>query len=287
MKRVGNDVRHTVISVIQRHEPVKYLAVDFYHKNTGTVAFHYHYWAQLIAVSYGNIVIGFEDGEFSLRPGELLLIPAKCKHNWHTPVRTCALQIQFAASPGVEFGYFATLVRELDHPYTLPCSQKLVHEITRTVAHEKSNPSCGGDLRIFGGAIQLFGDVAASWEQSSRFSGETFRHPGLIKVLKKMELSQYGKATLKELAATAGLSVSRFSEVFRQECGLSPGDYLLRKRMERVRILLMTSRMEIKEILPLFQLESESYLNRKFKEIYGVTPHRFRKSCNPAFLGTK
>lgn len=284
MKRAGNDVRHTKISVMQLHEPLKYLAVDFYHKQTGTTAFHDHYWHQIIAVSYGNIVIGVESEEFSLRPGEVLLIPAKFRHNWRAPIRTCALQIQFSITPGVEFGYFSTLVNELVMPYTLPCEHKFVQGVAGTVIREQANPSYGGDLCIFGGVIQLFGDITKSWEQSSRFSGDALRHPGLVKVLKKIELSQYGKVTLKELAVSAGLSVSRFSEVFRQECGMSPGRYLLQKRMERVRALLLTSRMEIKEILALFQFESESYLNRKFKEIYGITPHRFRKLHNSAFM---
>ncbi len=81
---------------------------------------------------------------------------------------------------------------------------------------------------------------------------------------------------VSELATEAGLSTTYFSEVFKKATGLSPHQYLLRVRIERVRDALRATDLAVASIAQNFGFSSQSHLNAAFRKIMGVTPSRYR-----------
>jgi AraC family transcriptional regulator of arabinose operon len=78
-----------------------------------------------------------------------------------------------------------------------------------------------------------------------------------------------------DLAAVAGLSPSRFRQVFSDDVGYSPQEYLGRLRMERGRQLLDEGRTSVKEAAASIGLDV-SHFSRDFRRRFGVSPGSYR-----------
>jgi len=83
------------------------------------------------------------------------------------------------------------------------------------------------------------------------------------------------KVTIGELATAAGLSVSRFSHLFKNQSGDSPVRYLKHLRLQVARKLLEGSPLSVKEVAWRVGLDS-SRLIKEFRETYGQTPLQYR-----------
>ncbi len=78
------------------------------------------------------------------------------------------------------------------------------------------------------------------------------------------------------MARGVNLSAARLRELFKQETGLSPIQYLRRLRAERAAYLLQTSFLSVKEVAFHTGSGDVSHFVRNFKKEYGVTPRKFR-----------
>jgi len=78
------------------------------------------------------------------------------------------------------------------------------------------------------------------------------------------------------LAAEAGLGPAHFAQQFRRVAGLSPHQYVLRRRVKRAAALLRLSRRSIAEIAIEVGFSSQSHLTTAFHRVYGTTPGSYR-----------
>lgn len=83
--------------------------------------------------------------------------------------------------------------------------------------------------------------------------------------------------TVEELAAMEFLGVSRYRELFRQETGTSPSEYIASLRTERAKYLLSQTDMTIAEIAEAVGYENRHYFQAVFKARVGITPGAFRR----------
>jgi AraC-like DNA-binding protein/ligand-binding sensor protein len=81
---------------------------------------------------------------------------------------------------------------------------------------------------------------------------------------------------LKELAKLSGLSVFRFSHLFREQTGITPVDYLTQVRIGHARRLLTTTDWDFRQIMEATGYTYQSYFIRMFKRVTGTTPMQFR-----------
>ncbi len=59
---------------------------------------------------------------------------------------------------------------------------------------------------------------------------------------------------------------------------ITPLQYINRKKIEKAQLILLTDDMPIKNIAYLLGYEDQSYFNRFFKKIIGMTPQKYRYS---------
>jgi AraC family transcriptional regulator len=83
--------------------------------------------------------------------------------------------------------------------------------------------------------------------------------------------------SLGDLAAVVGLSVSHFKVLFREATGLSPHQYLIRRRVERAKTLLGESELPISEIATHTGFAHQSHLARHMYRVLGVSPRDLRE----------
>lgn len=83
--------------------------------------------------------------------------------------------------------------------------------------------------------------------------------------------------TLQEVADAAGISRTYFSSTFKELTGEKYWDYLSRYRIEKAKTLLKETGLSQAEISEKVGYNSEYHFSRKFKEIVGISPNKFRK----------
>jgi transcriptional regulator GlxA family with amidase domain len=84
--------------------------------------------------------------------------------------------------------------------------------------------------------------------------------------------------TLSELAAHARTSVRTFTRRFRDEVGMTPGQWLTLQRVERARHLLESSDLPIDQIAGRSGFGAPSSFRQHFRAITGVSPAAYRRT---------
>lgn len=82
--------------------------------------------------------------------------------------------------------------------------------------------------------------------------------------------------TLSELAQTAGMSPHYFCELFKQSTGLSPHQYVIRRKIELAKELLSDPRIRIIEASARTGFVDQSHFTKVFRRVVGVSPSEFR-----------
>ena len=82
---------------------------------------------------------------------------------------------------------------------------------------------------------------------------------------------------LAELAAIVQMSPHYFTRLFKQSTGLTPHQYVIRRRVERAKELLLNRELSIAEVAYSVGFANQSHLNRHLKRLLGVTPRHIRQ----------
>ncbi len=80
------------------------------------------------------------------------------------------------------------------------------------------------------------------------------------------------------LARRHHLSYERFRKVFRQHMGLPPGEYRIRRRIDRARSLILQEGLSNKQIAAALGYPDPFTFSRQFRKYVGLTPRAFRKA---------
>lgn len=83
--------------------------------------------------------------------------------------------------------------------------------------------------------------------------------------------------SLGDLSQSCGLSTSHLSHLFKKETGMSPIEYIRKRRLLAARDLLLEGRLGSSAVANVFGFSSQSYFIACFKEEFGVTPGEFRR----------
>jgi transcriptional regulator GlxA family with amidase domain len=82
--------------------------------------------------------------------------------------------------------------------------------------------------------------------------------------------------SIRDVARSVNLSPRRLGQLFKEEIGISPMQFLKNLRMARAQALLQSSFLSIKEVTFQSGFADVSHFVRDFKQCYGVTPSEFR-----------
>lgn len=83
--------------------------------------------------------------------------------------------------------------------------------------------------------------------------------------------------SLADLASVVGLSASHFKVLFREATGLSPHQYLIRRRVERARNLLGDRELSISQVALKAGFTHQSHLARHMHRLLGISPKGLRE----------
>ncbi|HEY0928491.1 MAG TPA: helix-turn-helix transcriptional regulator, partial [Gemmatimonas sp.] len=87
-----------------------------------------------------------------------------------------------------------------------------------------------------------------------------------------------GNCSIADVARTAGVHPVHLARVFRQHMGMSPADYLRRRRLEQARSLLRCTVRSLSDIALTCGFNDQSHFSNAFRAAHGMTPSAFRVS---------
>jgi AraC-like DNA-binding protein len=99
----------------------------------------------------------------------------------------------------------------------------------------------------------------------------------LSRVCRLIEARIIEPLTLNELANAANLSVSRFSQLFREHLGQSPMRYLEERRLQRAAYLLANQSLNIGEVASAVGYPDQLHFSRRFRARFGSSPSHYRR----------
>lgn len=230
----------------------------------------------------------FEDVVITVNPGDLWLCGAWEPHGFRAKKEgTRELVLQFLPDfIGEEmFDGVSWLSLFSAPPQLRPrVKTKEMHEEALSIAHELSREMRerhrGWLAAVRLGILRLLLMVSREWDPEDQPGrSHTVRAGTLEKIMPAVRLVHSHptrRLSLKEGAATCGLSVSQFGYLFRRLMGLSFGKFCMRARLAYVAQLLLTTDLCVEAIAEAAAFADASHLHRAFTGVYAATPARYR-----------
>jgi AraC family transcriptional regulator len=99
----------------------------------------------------------------------------------------------------------------------------------------------------------------------------------LFRVLDHIDRHLERDVTLDSLASVACLSRFHFARAFKQAVGQSPLRYVIARRLERAKVLLIEGETPLVEIALALQFSSQANFSRAFRQSTGMAPGQYRR----------
>ena len=163
-----------------------------------------------------------------------------------------------------------------DHPVVDP----IVERLACSFIHAEALGGAFGQSYADGISLAIIAQLFGAGSDRSLANGS------LVSSLSKWRLkraTEYMTANLAEpicladIAAATGLSRMHFAAQFRVATGLRPHEYLIRRRIERARELLLTSRQSLVEIALDVGFKTQAHFTTVFGRFVGETPSIWRQ----------
>ncbi|HBE01895.1 MAG: hypothetical protein A2096_15380 [Spirochaetes bacterium GWF1_41_5] len=257
--------------------PLRELELIEYPGNYGSQILHDHKYFQFTALISGRMNYVFPGGSLAeLNCGDAIIITPGHAHNWHLSERTRTLQLMLEPILPEEYGELSRLFDSSIHEFRiLHFNPAEIAECWKKIEQEYERFQPGSNLMISIFLLEFM--VSALRKAAGSGFGLARTAPGIQAAMSHIIRNYQKRITLVELASIANLSISRFSQLFRENFGCSPIEFLVDYRLERARLLLQSTGMRVKEIADYLGLESFSYFSRSFKSKFGYSPGTLRK----------
>ncbi|MEE0946350.1 MAG: AraC family transcriptional regulator [Acutalibacteraceae bacterium] len=84
--------------------------------------------------------------------------------------------------------------------------------------------------------------------------------------------------TVENLSAICGISVAYFRRLFTEKYSVSPKEYIIKRRMDYAKKLIISQQFSISEIAEMCGYFEPCHFSRKFKRYFNVSPSNFSKN---------
>ncbi|WP_079914751.1 AraC family transcriptional regulator [Paenibacillus sp. 32352] len=253
------------------------------------------YTNAIILVEAGQGILRLNDQQYQVQTGSLVYIPAGTIHQWTSDasdpmIHRCAyFDWKYVDRPGFQYqrNYFKgidTYIEEL----ISPCPKLELNEVTTINniplwvsyfnAFTPPPELLGGrnpwDFLKYNGAFQTFLHQFLAYAVKHHVTYD----PRIKKILDFIENEplELEVAQLYKLAHELGLGKSRFHDLFKQDTGYTPSDYLNRLKYHHIAEDLCFSRLSITEIAEKYGFSSIHYFSKAFRHATGMSPSEYR-----------
>ena len=103
------------------------------------------------------------------------------------------------------------------------------------------------------------------------------KHNHILLAPKYIQENLHKGLSVEEMACYFGYNSGHFSKLFKQSFKLTPLQYINKMRMDKSRLLISTTQMQISHISDMLGFENQYYFSNTFKNKFGMSPIEYRK----------
>lgn len=213
---------------------------------------------------------------FCYRAGDIDILPAGTAEHWEEFSPSTTLMIRLPPSAlrqaAEQLGINARLT-ELDARFQLRDPQ--IEHIAWALNAERADGYPNGTIysEILGTALAVH--LCGRYAKPARLNGGLSK-PHLRRVTEYIEANLDQDLSLARLAALTEMSVSHFGTLFKRSVGLPVHEYIIRRRVERAKVLLREGELPISRIALEAGFSHQSHMARCMRRVLGVSPSDVR-----------
>lgn len=212
----------------------------------------------------GSGIFLFDSEQIPIKEGETVIIkkktPYACRSNNNKTLKTLRIS--------VSCGYIETMIEAYSissGKYKLDCEQNFnnLSEIGKT----EQDPTT------------VFFAINNLHEIIVKAAADVYKKSFSLSYILKSAVEKYiySEFSLHNLADELNLTQITLLRKFKAAFNDTPYQYLLSKRLEYAKTLLLTSKLPVKTIAYMFTFSDENYFNYYFKKKVGLSPTEYRK----------
>lgn len=239
-----------------------------------------------ITLEGGNLLERRLEGKVErgwVRPGDVTLVPRGLASRWAPHPDATALVLQLYLPPSLMASAMQALDRDpaattLRDVFVAP--DPLLTQLGGALLRELQSGKGQGQAYIDALSHTLALHIAHHYHTNTLVSPvvlPALSAAAIRRVQEYVEAQLDQPLGIDDLAAVAALSPFHFSRVFKEATGCSPHQYVIQRRVERVRQLLPTSPLTLAQLARSVGFASQSHMTAHFRRLVGVTPAQFRR----------
>jgi AraC-like DNA-binding protein len=255
-----------------------------------------------IAEGQGEFIVAGET--YQVRPGDLFWIPPDTAHRMegYAPAMACPYvhfdllyrpdksHWDFSIPGGmVDLGDLRPLLHPpVEHPaLRVLCGRIRAHnnervgELIREICREAARAHPYAQLRMSGLMMEVVAEVLRG--QAGTTEAGNAHVPQLEEAADYLQDHCNEDVSVEDAAGLAGLSPSRFRELFSRHFGRSPREYLRQARIMRAKRLMVGSDLTLSEIARRVGFSTVHSFSRAFKDREGIAPSEYRRCGGEVF----
>jgi len=214
--------------------------------------------------------------------GSITLVPVGASYSWSTkgPIGFAHLYLRPAQVDHVITEQFDRDPRSVELIDQIGCPLPLLSALLKGMIEQVETPTFSSRLVLDTLLHSLI--VRLLTERSTLPAGSDFaRHsispPRLRRVLDFIESNLSSDIELQDLASVTGSSRFHFSRAFRDATGFPPYRYLIHRRIDAAKAMLLEGELSIAEVAGLCGFNSRTQFAVMFRRVFGTSPSRFRR----------
>ena len=233
--------------------------------------FHYTY------VLSGVGLIKIADYQIEAKQRTLAMVPPETMHAIYGIDKLSTMEIKFSCNPNLtlltsNFGYciqevngyedflikdvFSEAIKNRNH-FEQMINVRILELLIRIARRQKSG---------------IYMTVPDDMEHDL-FALQDIAKPGqILEIIRYIDCNIDQPLRVSELAAEFGYSENYFSAMFKKVVNCSPTHYIAIKRVEKAKVMLLSSSMSVTEVSQHLGYDNLHYFSRVFKKITGISP---------------
>jgi AraC family transcriptional regulator len=156
----------------------------------------------------------------------------------------------------------------------------LIRELARTTMNELDRLVAFPNRRLYFECVgyTLAGHVVRTYAEISSRTACTsiLTAPQLAKLSEFVDEALDKPLGVSDMASTIGIGARRFADAFKRTTGSTPYQYVVRRRIDHAKHLLLNDRLSLIEVALRLGFASQSHFTAAFTRLTGVTPGRWR-----------
>lgn len=266
-------------------------------KHVGLRAYHYEGQEAVVPSMRDYLLVSYQAGATPMRrrfdgrwrrdtlgPGaaSLLTRAQRAQWEWREPIDVTHLYLDPALVNAVAGEVMDCHVSEVLLEDVLRAEDPVITAAVSAVAAEARQRALGGPLYVESLARGLIVHLLrryASVARADRLPAHGLSPRQRRAIVDYIEANLGEPLTLDAMAAALGLGTCCFSRAFRRCFGVPPHAYVIARRLERARALLLETSDPIKAIAVACGFADQAHLTRLFARALGTTPAALRRAA--------